>query len=332
MQEKLYEKQGVTLNLIPITEYIVEFIKKISSRQLSNVKKNAYTMKILHDSLKDTIVATFKIDAKINTTSWLSNNTNVFYKCDIYKNRNDMDDHCYDSEAFISNPQKDKVTEEISATITIHEVMTDDWKNIYEMPYSYIGEKKIYDDNDLKAVVQHELTHCYLGYKKDIPEVEDAIEQIHNVRNMRGIGLPTYKLADCLYRYCIEDERNAFVQQHYIEYRIPGQYEYTSVWKNLNSDYKFFTEKFVPIKHSEKERQLNKQLYDKIYKYLKPIAEVLLSKKFKYISDSYEFTCELINEVIRKMAVFKRRLARASALRNDLREGVIHKSIYRTRY
>ena len=182
----------------------------------------------------------------------------------MFDSKDDMDLYRGESDAYTSDQKKDSDTEEVSAVIHITEVMTDDW-SIYDEPYSYIGGKKIYNDADLEAIVQHELSHCYVAYKRDIQETEDAILQLHKIREMRGIGLLVYMLADCIYRYCVEDERNAFVQQHYIEYQIPGQYMSTSVWKTMDDSYKFFTEKFVPVKHDANERILNRKIYDKIF-------------------------------------------------------------------
>ena len=117
--------------------------------------------------------------------------------------------------------------------------------------------------------------------EENIEETEDAILQLHKIREMRGIGLPVYMFADCIYRYCVEDERNAFVQQHYIEYQMPGQYMSTSVWKTMDDSYRFFTEKFVPLNHTASERTLNRKIYDKIYSYLKPVSVILVSRKLK---------------------------------------------------
>ena len=331
MSVKLYEEQGVTLNLIPVAEYITEFIKKISARNMRNVRQGSYQMKITKESDREITLASFKIDPKINTTCWLSNNTKIIYKCIKFASKEDMDLYMSESDAYTSEQKKDSDTEEVSAVIHITEVMTDDW-DIYDEPYSYIGGKKIYSDTDLEAIVQHELSHCYVAYKRDIEETEDAILQLHKIREMRGVGLPVYILADCIYRYCVEDERNAFVQQHYIEYQVPGQYMSTSVWKIMDDSYRFFTEKFVPLHHTASERTLNRKIYDKIYSYLKPVSAVLVSKKLKKINDSYEFTCELTAEILKKIAVFKRRLLRASNLRNSMYEGILHKPVSCVRY
>ena len=79
MSVKLYEEQGVTLNLIPVAEYITEFIKKISARNMRNVKRGSYQMKIMKENDREIILAFFKIDPKINTTCWLSNDTKIMY-------------------------------------------------------------------------------------------------------------------------------------------------------------------------------------------------------------------------------------------------------------
>ena len=163
MSVKLYEEQGVTLNIIPVAEYITEFIKKISARNMRNVKRGSYQMKIMKENDKEIILASFKIDPKINTTCWLSNSTRVIYKCMKFASKEDMDLYRGESDAYTSDQKKDSDTEEVSAVIHITEVMTDDW-DIYDEPYSYIGGKKIYCDNDLEAFVQQELSLCYVAY------------------------------------------------------------------------------------------------------------------------------------------------------------------------
>lgn len=149
MSVKLYEEQGVTLNLIPVAEYITDFIKKISAKKMRNVRRDSYQMKITRKNGREIILASFRIDPKINTTSWFSNNTKIIYKCIMFDSKDGMDLYQDESDAYTSDQKKDSDTEEVSAVIHITEVMTDDW-SIYDEPYSYIGGKKIYDDNDLE--------------------------------------------------------------------------------------------------------------------------------------------------------------------------------------
>ena len=140
MSVKLYEEQGVTLNMIPVAEYIMDFIKKISVRNMRNVQRGSYQMKITKESDREITLASFRIDPKINTTCWLSNNTKIIYKCIKFAGKEDMDLYQNESDGYTSDQKKDSGTEEVSAVIHITEVMTDDW-DIYDEPYCMFSHK-----------------------------------------------------------------------------------------------------------------------------------------------------------------------------------------------
>lgn len=132
------------------------------------------------------------------------------------------------------------------------------------------------------------------------------------------------RIADSIYRYCCQDEVNAFVETFYREYKTPGTYTLTPTWKQMQNDLDFYQNTFNVSEHTEQEKLNHTNLYKNIHNTFKEVAPIFVNKKLKNKLSDYDFCVLLIESILNKIELFKRKLQRARLLKKDIYEGVIY--------
>lgn len=265
---KIFEKLGVTNNSDDIINSISFNISKVILSEIPyfNVVKGIEDYQNLKfEKTKYGNQVTFYIDKKHNTClSWLSNDTKIKvnniicneYEYEILKSNKDFMTY---SEYKLKN---DKIVGYFEFTFFhVFDEHTDDIPNVYFY-------NKRYTYNQLKSIVQHELNHVHKNtkIKRDI-KYNEAYQKLVDIFSV-GNSI-TSQIAYILYVTCIQDERNAHVEQFYreVENKDPNT---SDIWKKINKfsdNLKFF------------EYKLNNGLDKNIYSNLKNICLELFNIK-----------------------------------------------------
>lgn len=129
-------------------------------------------------------------------------------------------------------------------------------KKIYFVPY--VGGYNINDIKNIIPLLQHEFNHIHKKIKMNInQDVTDLYNIVMNILHNTNPGDIKYRFADALYRYGIQDELNANVEQAFKEYQYIKNITQTNVWITSEHTKTFFTNIFKPNSIS-----INTKIYD----------------------------------------------------------------------
>ena len=216
---KLFEKLGVTDNTDDLIDSIASDISYVSHKNIS-IKTLKEYFGARNIAVKDDMNVRnvkFKIDKRHNTcSSWLSNSTEIIVNvinCKDYQEYMNLY-HEYKNSSNIK-----KYGNKIKGLIEI---------SIFNVEDEYGGwgtyfYNELFDYKILKSILQHELNHLHknISIKNPSKEYSDAYALLTDKlkeRNMYGT------FAYILYVTCIQDERNAYVEQFYREFSHKDPY------------------------------------------------------------------------------------------------------------
>ena len=300
---KVFEKLGVTDNTDDLINSISYNINKVildESPYFNKVKGIEDYQKLKFINTEYGNCATFYIDKKHNTClSWLSNETlikvnNIICSEYDYKALRMNKDYITHSEYKIQN---DKVVGHFEFTFFhVYDEYSDNFNYhiyFYDKEYTY---------NQLKSIVQHELNHIHKNIKIK-REISYTIAYENLVNMFSKSNSITSQIAYILYVTCIQDERNAHVEQFYreIENKDPNT---SYIWKKINkilNDIDFYESKLND--------GLNKILYNNLNLICKELfniksddPNIFCKKLFKFVKNNINKTKRLM---LRTLALYE---------------------------
>ena len=291
---KIFEKFGVTNNSDDIVNSIAFNVNKaiiIDIPHFSDIHgiEKYQNVKIAETKYGNNV--TFYIDRKHNTClDWLSDKTQIKvnnvicsdYEYNLLRTNNDL--LTYSSYEIYDG----KVVGYFEFTFFhVYDEYSDG------IPDIYFHNTK-YTHNQLKSIIQHELNHIHKHTKiKRNDDYDNAYEKLVDICS--SDNSITSQIAHILYMTCVQDERNAHVEQFYRE--AEKQDPNTSqIWKKINkisNDLDFY------------EQKINDGLDVIIYNKLKDICLVMFNintknsktfcqKLFKFIRFNIDKTKRLM--------------------------------------
>lgn len=282
------EAQGVSLGLKKIADELSDIITDLffayyphSAYHFSydNLKRHVHKKEYISGTR---IVLETTIDPKWNdkdASVWLSNFTKIIIDICYYKTKRNTDsirplEGCHASYR--------KMSDKVRGIITVSVDSYDDINQEYDTPLVYLSPNVSIDPFDNKAFssyIQHELQHLHVdkNMHNDRNNAQDvnynkAYDRINTCIQMHGL---TSKFAHAIYKYCIDTEFQAHLNQFYNQYNkvnlnssdqyrktkedleyfknleIP-EYAYNAIYKNLYDAYMTLFPNLRKFKASEK--------------------------------------------------------------------------------
>ena len=231
----------------------------------------------------------FKIDPSKNNLSWLSNDTAIDASVVIYDSK-----IYYEPNNSISS-KYDFINGQVVGEIKLNYALTID-KDDYAFKLGGFPINLRY-----KCPFVHLLQHEFVHLKKD----KDLNSDLYNKAYDRIIQLKSNssisgRLAYGLYRYCIRDEKSAFINQFYKEYDFQNL-KSSEIYNDAIKDYKYFYTFFNRLSD-------NSSIYQNIYKNLYAPARILFKNQFPNIKNTYEFCDNLIEFILKNIEDMLRRM------------------------
>ena len=283
---KIFEKLGVTDNTDDLIDSIIRDISYICYPRITeyNVKEYLGNRNFIFNKSKNVINIKFKIDAKHNTCfTWLSNSSSInlnIINCKDYNEYNELKYVYGNSSIFKKAHNKIKGI----ITLSIFNVTTEfgGWG-------TYINNE-LMDDKNLKSIIQHELNHIHknINYKNTDENYNDYYGRLMIKIHENGI-VGTF--AYMLYVTCIQDERNAHIEQFYRE--VQNKDPYSS--KIYNKIISFYNE----IEFLKRRKNLS-NLVNSIYINFAHICKNMFGIKYKDKEDFIEKFIKLLEDNVNK--------------------------------
>lgn len=312
LADELNESLGVTNN----TKAIVRFFKDICSDCLKIASDVPISTSPLFDLVlcnfheerqlkySYTHIFNFTIPKSHNTLIWLDDNSEVTIICNNYNSESDR--------------KKDRLHGKGSAASSYKFINDSSSKAVFAFEFSFIKNGIVngfYVDNQwfvnmnaFEYGFQHEINHVH----KEINDVDmkppiymSYYKYIQSMYTNDDVSDEIYELSFIFYVFCIPDERNAYIEQFYSQYKALNKrnkdYKNTDQWK--------VSEKYLKYLN-EKRQELIKQS-DDIYKYFNKSTEFFLKIKTKKMN-SIKFTNVLIDKMIECIKLSQKKYIRTT--------------------
>lgn len=227
----------------------------------------------------------FRIDPEANHTNWLSNDTVINAAVTKY------DPQLYEEENFINSRFRIKDGQSVGELNIVIDTVYGSDDFIFTAGNFEINLKKPFL---FIPLLQHEFNHMQKSTDFDSSAYDNAYRRIVQLMKNNSVS---GNVAYAIYRYCIRDERSAFVNQFYKEYDFKDLRS-SEIYCQAVSDYKYyfsFLNNLIP--------ETRQKVCDRLYELFYQIVRTIFKGQFPAVQDSKVFTDELTGFILKNIDI-----------------------------